>query len=215
MGMVDYSELEPEVLAVASTCPSITIERTFNNAARDLCKKAECYRVDLDNTIVIASQPTIELYLPQYTQLLKPVTLTVNGEQITATSDELLGEDDSQWSTRVGAAKKFMRSANDTNSIRLYPIPDTTLTGTGLRGTVAVQPTRSARCIAEVFLDRFQDYLVNGTLARLLMIQGSEWYNPSLGSAYAAQFNVDILAAKDFGRSDDLAKRRVTKYGGY
>lgn len=214
MTTVSFSELFPEVLAVAPSCPDPTIVRALRNATRELCKEAKCYRYTIENETVQADESEFEFYVPDDTVMVSPIELTINGLPLLPTSIQLLNQDDSDWRTASGAPKEYIRTWDQMGVIRLYPIPEETYTTVGLRGQVALKPTRTATVIDETFLDRFEETIIHGALSKLLMIEGKRWYSPQQGQYHEFKFTDYKESAKRLANSDDMPKRRTVVYGG-
>jgi hypothetical protein len=215
MALVEFDALYPEVLATAPTCPAITIQRAMLNAARELCELSKCYRYRLEPEVVVPNDPEVALSLPSFTTLVAPITLSLNGEILRPTTPSLLEEDDQNWEQETGTPRMFMRSTLELNTVRLYPTPDRSYTSSaGLRGEVALKPSRAAPGVEEMVLDKYQTALVSGALSKLLMIASAPWYNPIQASYHAEMFSVEIEKAKARGAAEDLPKRRAVRYGG-
>lgn len=214
MATVAFTELLPEVLAVAPTAPVPTIVRNIRNAARDLCERAKIYRYTVEDEAVYAGLAEVELTLPDYTSLVTPISLTLAGEPMTPSSPILLDEEAPDWRTETGIPKHFIRSTDQLNSLILYPIPETAYTSPGLNGVVSLKPSRTATVIDEVILDRYQTALISGALSRLLMIHGTLWYNPAQAAYHAGVFVDAVDRAQRAANGDDMPKRRLIRYGG-
>lgn len=216
MALVEFTDLLPEVLAVLPSAPDPVIVRAIRNAARELCEDTRCYRHQIENETVLASQAEFEFFLPDDTVLVAPMEITVDGYPVLPTSVQMLNEDDPEWRTQTAThPTHYIRSADDLDTIRFYPIPDTTYTTVGLRGQVAIKPSRSATSVSDVFLDRYETVLVDGALGRLFMQEGAPWYNPNQAGYHAASFESGKDRARGYADGDDLPKRRTVRYGGY
>lgn len=214
MATVDFIALSPDVLATAPACPTLTILREVRNAARELCERAKCYRVDVENEPVASGEVHFYFYMPDNTQLVAPIDLTLNGDPLLPSSPQLLNEVDPEWRSETGQPCRYIRSTENIDAIRLYPIPEQAYATPGLYGEIAVKPTRAATNIEELFLDRYHDALVAGALSRLLMIPKKPWSDPGMGGHYKNQFEQKIIEARNYASGDDMPKRRTVKYGG-
>lgn len=215
MAIVAFSELSPEVLAAAPACPTPTVVRALRSAARELCEKASCYQYDMGVVVVPAGIATVALDVPNQTVLHKPIALTLDGHKLWPTSPTLLDQDYRDWRTSTGIPSHFMRSTEDQSDLMLYPIPQGTYTTTtGLRGRIAVKPTRNATGVEEIFFERYQDAVIDGALGRLLTIRSAPWYQPDLAAYHESEFIRAIEVARTYGSDDDLAKWRTMRYGG-
>jgi len=215
MAMVPFEELFPEVLAVAPTCPTPTMVRVTRNAIREFCERAKCYRYSLEAEAVVANDPEVQLTLPPFTVMVAPITISLGGELLKPTSPGLLEEDSEDWESHVGEPRFYLRSTLDLNAVKLFPIPISGYSGDkGLRGEVALKPSRAATGIEEMVFDQYFSGFVSGTLADLLMIPSAPWYSPSQAAFHAEIFEMEILKAQSRAASDDLPKRRTVRYGG-
>lgn len=213
MPQVPFTELLPEVLATAPSCPMPTVVRNLRHAARELCEKAKCWRVDVEGDPIAAGEAEYMFYVPEDTVMVAPISLTIDGRPLNPGSLQILNADSPDWRTRIGPPTQYLRSADEGNSIRLYMIPDRRYDSPGIYGEIAVKPTRTAMGVSELFMDRYGNALVEGALARLLMIP-SDWYAPNQSSYHLAAFQTAIDAARAYANGDDLPKRRTVRYGG-
>jgi hypothetical protein len=214
MAQIEFSTLLPEVLATAPACPTPTIVRNLRAAARELCEDSDCWRVTLENTVVVANQGEVELSLPTGTTLHRPIVLNFDGERLEPYSVALLDKDDPDWRQNPGTPKYWMRSNANLDAIRLAPVPDATTTQNALLGEVAVKPSRDATAVEEIFLDRFQNTLINGALARLLSVPSAPWYAPDVAIYHKQLFDMAKDEARMLADGDDTPKKRLLKYGG-
>lgn len=214
MASVEFIDLLPEVLATAAACPTPTVIRNLRNAARELCEDSDCYRVTLENTVVIANQAAVEIAVPEFTTLHKPISLQLNGEEIRPFSIVMMDWDEDGWRDESGTPKYWMRSNDTLNAVRLVPSPDTTMTANGLKGEVAVKPSRTATEVDEVFLDRFHSALIDGALSKLLAVSSAPWYDPALAGYHGQLFEEAKDEARRIADGDDLPKLRKVRFGG-
>jgi hypothetical protein len=213
MASVSFEELFPEVLATAPNCPMPTVVRNIRNAARELCERARCWRVTVENEPVLPGNAQFDFFVPPDTVLVSPVSLTLNGCPLRPASLAELNEEWHEWETQIGAPVRYLRSTEDVNSIRLVPIPEREYT-TGVHGEIAVKPSRTATAIDEIILDRYGTALVQGALAHLLSISGTTWFSPQLAMAHKVMFDQAVDAARSYANGDDMPKVRKVRYGG-
>lgn len=214
MATIAFTDLLPEVLAAAPACPVPTIVRTFRNAAKELCEDSECYRMTIDNTVVVANQSDVEISVPRGTTLHRAIVLNLNGEELKPYSVVLLGKDDMRWRQTPGTPLYWMRSQVSTNAIRLVPTPDKTYSTNGLLGEVSLKPARDATGMSDLFMDRYQTALVDGAISMLLSIPSAPWYAPDIASYHKQLFEQAKDYAKRIANGDDMPKLRTTGYGG-
>ena len=211
MAEVEFRELASEVLSVAAACPMPTIIRNARNAARELADRAECFRFTISEQPVFPGESSVELTLPCDTVLVRPVVLSLDGARLAPRSPTLLDVDDSGWRSVVGTPKMYLRDQNTLNSVLLYPAPEAS---GSLSGEVAVKPSRDAVALDEVYMDRFQYIIVDGTLARLLAIPSAPWFNSQIAAYHRNLFEASLDDARRTADSDDVPKLRKLVYGG-
>lgn len=214
MATVEFSELLSEILAAAPACPLPTIVRTMRNAARELCEDSDCYRYTLENTVVVRNQTDVALSLPTGTTLHRPIVLVLDGKPLSPYSTTLLHRDAADWRDEPGEPRYWMRSTAGVNFIALAPVPVETYSKNGLKGEVALKPARDATGMDEVFMDRFQNPLIDGALATILSIPSAPWYAPDVASYHKQLFDRAKDDARAIADGDDTPKRRNIVYGG-
>ena len=214
MAQVPYLDLLPEVLAAAPACPSPTIVRAVRNAARELCEDADCYRIFLENTVLVANQSEVELSLPEDTTLHRPISLTVGGTRLQPYSVTMLDKDDGEWRSESGDPLYWMRSQDNLNAIVLAPKPASTISANALTGEIAIKPSRDSTGIEEVFMDRFQSAVVDGAIANLLQVPSAPWYSPDIAGYHKGMFEAAKDQARALADGDDTPKLRKIRYGG-
>ena len=211
MARVSFKELAPEVLSVAAACPVPTIVRTLRATAIDLAQRTECMRFMIPKTYAPAGSATVEIPVPCDMVLVAPQRLTTGGgDYLEPISLGLLEGDMADLDT-VGTPTNWIRSSNSINQIILYPCPATDVY---LTGQVAVKPSRDAQEIEEIYLDRYQQILVDGALARLLAVPSAPWYDGKVAAYHKSVYESQLDEARQVAEMDDVPKRRVMKYGG-
>lgn len=211
MAQVEFRTMTPEVLAAAPACPSPTMVRALRTAAIELGDKALCYRYELEGQLALGNLDTTELDLPRDTNLVSIISLHAEGKHLKPTSVRIMDRDILGWRDEVGFPTKYLRKQNTLNAIRLYPLPEDTLS---LRGEIALKPTRIATGFEEHFLDRFYATIVDGALARLLVVPSAPWVNPDLGAYHKQLFEAAVDDARRVADADDMPKERLIRYGG-
>ena len=212
MAQVSFRELTPEILATAPACPIPTMVRAIRNACVELAAFSGCMRYELEGQLALAGLPDTELDLPRDTNLVKVIALTAEGNDVKPYSIRMLNKDDPEWQDReADIPTYFLRTQNNLNALRLYPKPISTIT---LKGEVAIKPSRDAQGLEEIYLDRFQQSIVDGALARLLAAHNAPWFSPEGAAHHRGLFDRSMDDAKRVADADDLPKRRTISYGG-
>lgn len=211
MAAVEFKELAPEVLSVAAACPVPTIVRNARNAARELADRAECLRFTITDQPVFPGEPCVELLLPCDTVLVRPIVMSLDGRRLSPSSPTILDVDKPDWRSAKGTPSMFMRNQNTLNSVILYPTPNT---DGSLSGEVSIKPSRDAVSLDDVYMDRFFNIIVDGTLARLLSITAAPWFDSQTAAYHRSMFEAAIDDARRVANSDDMPKLRKLVYGG-
>lgn len=211
MGQVSFKELAPEVLSVAAACPSPTIVRSLRNAAVELGTRASCMRYTMDPQTVFTGMPSVELNTPCDMVVSRIENLSFDGTRLSPTSVTMLDADVKGWRSQTGAPTSYIRSQNSLDAVVLYPVP--AVAGV-LTGEVAVVPARGSAEMPEVYLDKFQNALIDGALSRLLSVPSAPWYNRSAAAYHARRFEGALDDARRVADGDDTPKLRKVKYGG-
>lgn len=87
--------------------------------------------------------------------------------------------------------------------IRLAPAP--TVSGGQLVVRAAYAPSMTATILPDFLMQRFAEVIASGTKARLQLMPGVSWSNPTLASVYAQRFNNGMLDARTealYGRNN-------------
>ena len=201
MAEIAFTTLEPEVRGAAPLVPSLTIVRELRRAAIELCRKALCYRTEITDQAVAASTAEISLtaQIPTNTVMVRPIRLTIAEREFRASSASLVSEKDVAWLNRESTfPETYWPSMTAVDAIRISPQASSALSGTGggISGIVAIQPSRAAVGVEEIFLERYQDALIDGALGRLLNVPNTDWLNPQTAGFHKAMFNERVLEAR-------------------
>lgn len=211
MAQVEYREFEKEVLSVAGACPIPTITRYVRNAAAELAQRSGAFRYRLDGDLAIQDIATLDLSVPADTSLVKPISLTIDGNKLDAYSTTMLDKDTPAWREECGLPVKWLRDHNSINSVLLYPRPSSTMK---VYGEIAVKPTRDSTGMEEIWVERFFDFIVYGALAKLLAVPSAPWYDPNTAMFHAELFAQGVDQARRIADADDVRKQRKIVYGG-
>lgn len=214
MAQIPFRELEVEVLAGAPTCPIPTIIRELRNATRELCEKTSCYRYALQDEVVVENIRDVELFLPSQTVVVRPLSATLDNRPLEMITPVLLDADDPDWRTLTGPPTHVLRSTESETALLLFPLPEKSYSNPGLAGEVALKPSRAATQIDSVVLENHQTVIISGALSRILMIKSGPWFDPTMARYYKGEFEHELNSAAAFGGMDDVAKKRLVRYGG-
>ena len=214
--MTDVVDLVPDVRVEIPDIPSFVAERQILRAARELCEEARCFRSNFDISTV-ADTSTVDLAgsIPNGTELVDVISLKpADGSgPVLPTTWKHLDENSTNWRTETAAvASHYVISAN--NVIRLYPIPTTTESA-AYHIRVAVKPLLTATAIGALIVNKYDEVLTRGALARLYAMPNKTWTNFDLAAYHANYFNEGVLAARTEAADEyQTGVPRKVKYGG-
>lgn len=163
--MSRFEELIPDLLLQAKGCPRSVLIREIRRCAVDLFERTGLWREPHDAIYTIAGVTEYELDPPRDGRVAALVSVV--GER----GEEL------EWSQRTPEI------------LDLEAIPERR---ERLTIEMAVKPARRARGIPDSQMDMVEKGLLAGTAARLLLMSGQSWSNPSLGMEEERRYQNEI-----------------------
>jgi hypothetical protein len=212
MSATSIASLIPQVAGFFSGAPHPVIHSMFIHAARELCRRSECWNewqdvsiqpgiqdYELDTPVSDASVRNIRAVV---IQPRKPMTPITNDEIIRNRSYLLSAE---------GEPTNYV--INSDMSVRLYPKP--TVNQTGLVASVRVSfiPNTDASTIPSELIDRFEECLVHGCKARMYELPDMPWSNDNKAMYHKQEFKNKVAEAEielmtDYGAGDLVVQKR-------
>lgn len=224
---VALRELYGEVLRYAPEAPGSLVTDVLRESARDFFTRSHAWRVPVTFQLV-ADQDTYDLLTADEDNLLAPDFYNADGAyyEVDIVSWHEVRYDDTPLQKRTIAAthresprptELFWGFENPTkSSIRLIGVPSTDEDGEDLSVIVSVKPSRQTRVILDdEMVDLYKDGIVNGAVARLMLIPRQPWSNPGQASYHTVRFEEAILAADNAAQTQHSRHVvRKTRYGG-
>jgi hypothetical protein len=211
--MANYSDLLPDILPHVAKCPMPSITRAVQVVAQDYFQRSEAWTHQLPPTDVINAVSATTVSLPADTRLVVPKTLFVAGERLATTNEEMLALSFGDWRSQSDTPRYVMIDDYIGDQLILAVTPNATISN-GLTGTVAVKPVRSAVELPAEIMETHGDRLVDGVLARLLMMKNTEWYDSNLAMYHKAEYERGIDEAHGVSNKANTSRVMSTGYGG-
>lgn len=214
--MASLSTLVPDVRVEIPDIPSFVAERQILRAARELCEEARCWRVNISlSTVADTATVDISTLLPTETELVDIITMKAEDGRspVDPTTWAHMDENETDWRVETNdVACKYVISAN--NIIRLIPIPASTVAD-AYYARVAVKPTLDADELDDILVNKHDELLTRGALARLYRMPRKTWTDPSLAAHHLTAFEEGIRAARTEAADEyQTGVARKVKYGG-
>jgi len=160
-----FDELIPDLLLQARGCPRSVLIREIRRCAIDLFERTGLWREPHDPIYTTAGVTEYELDPPRDGSVASVVSVVgESGEEI-------------EWSQRVPQTVELGVTPKGREKLSL---------------DMAVKPTRRARGIPDSQMEMVEKGLLAGTTARLLLMSGQSWSNPSLGMEEQHRYQNEI-----------------------
>jgi hypothetical protein len=211
--MVPYSEFLPYVLPYVNGCSVPLAEQILRDVCIDFCTQSLCVQVDHDPISVRENVTTYDFSPPPHTQVHQVMRAWFGPQELFAMNGDSLANAAIQHNTRYpdasvnpGAPRMFRHNIDHTFTL------DTPPDAAGSRAitmTVALKPTRSSSRVDSLLFNDYAFEIGQGAVARLLLMAGHGFANPSL----AASSNLQYLAARSMARvrSNKALSRSVNR----
>lgn len=196
--MAKLPDLSPEVAAETPECPIGQINKALINTIRDFCWQTYYWQHDMDAITLLpfnkqASGTYIyTLPVPVNTELIAVPTLIYNDKPLVMKSPSWLDENMYNWRLATGEPCYYLMMSD--KQVRFVPASDQ-VRPVSVTGTLILQPTR----VTNEFDDRLMEFdqaIINGALARLMLIPKKNWSNTRRATVCEAVYQEGIGRAK-------------------
>jgi hypothetical protein len=196
MANTKYDQLTMYVLPEVQGCSDPMAEQAIRDAAVEFCQRSMVWVYSADPQSVIAGRSNYDVETPAGASLvqIKSVQVTNQMEPLDPLSTDQLDLMIPNWDTETGTPKAYTQQ-EDAEFI-IAPVPDETIKN-GLRIMLTLQPSRASTGYPDWINNKYQECVLAGAKSRLMMKQGTHWYNPNQGMAYKAEFDLGIAKAKE------------------
>lgn len=185
-------EFLPELYLEADGCPQAVALNALRNTLRTFCELSEVWQEDLDDISLLASTAEYDLDPPVDTEISHVSAVRYGEEPVTLTTELEKNARDSGWRIRTGTS--VIEAIATPTIIRVIPIP-TADDSTALTVTAALRPSLSAITCADV-LQKWNEPIVAGALARLKKIPSKPWTDREAVTAYVMEFKRGVGDAR-------------------
>lgn len=173
MASTKYSDLLPEVLPWLSADPSDPVtENAIKHAAIEFCDSSWVWRVIADPIDIVAGEAFYDLEPPTGADVSSVLNVQVADQPIDQKSIDWLNTNTPGWRTTPGTPRYFTQV--DSEQLILANLPDTSISQ-GLTMTLALAPSLTSTSIPKWLASQFLDAIVQGALARLMMMPDKPW----------------------------------------
>jgi len=202
--MKDLAEFLPLLTPYAPGVANPTAFAYLRQSAMDFCERTRLWRYE-DEFAVLAND-TDGITTPSGSQLFELELVQFNGCDLCPAIPDWLDENFRGWRAGELTGQPNYFTQTEPNTIRLVPGED---------GTVNIyawlKPSQDATQLPDWMVDQYREVIAHGALARLLLIPGQPFSNPTLANGFITLFSskVDSLAGK--GRTGQQRARQRTK----
>jgi hypothetical protein len=195
MAQVPYKNLVAEIAPLVKGCPTPTITARVARVAREFYERSLAYTYPIAPVDVDELATSIELELPDDTELYAPGDLTFDGLDLIPITVEQANGMYGRWDDPAAAVINPRRCfvAGET-ALSLVPLPLRPITE-ALRGRVRLIPTLSATGLESSLYNKHSGYILYGTVAYLVGMPDTDWFKPSLVGYYTQLYQDGIESA--------------------
>lgn len=205
-----FSALLPDVLPHVPGCSDIWAETELARSAELFFRETLAWR-DCVSVWTHPQQGEYDLEVPAESRLAEIIEVTYRGFPIPPVTELQASRKYGSWRETTGdGVKSYLRTAPQT--IRLYPIPETAEQD-AVKVYAALYPARNASGMDSDTLDRWEEAVVDGALARLLAKPAQRWTDLVMAGYHSQRFEHFISrgraeSAKNGTRAPQRAQMR-------
>lgn len=209
MNFVSVFDQLRNIAIVARKCPTPVLQTAYVTAFRDWCTQTQWLRVAVpgattvgDSLYSLGSDPLLEIigiYAMSVTYTVAP-----SGPPQTL---PVYASDSGGWSPNIQDGLPRRYAYVPEAQFALNPTPDAVY---DLSITAIVSPVDNAAQVPDGPLRKYSTHIEAGTLAQLLDVPGTPWYNPAMAARNAAMFKSGISNGKaEVQRNFNTGAQRV------
>ena len=203
MAKISFESLVPEILPEVPGCMDTLIIRALRQAAEQFLTDSTAWRVTLDPQYVINGTDEYDIEVPySYTRAVKLIWVEIDGHRVTPISDGQRVRPDGKTYCYMDAFGKSIIVAPTPTQKDLFV----------MRVALSILPNTVA--LDDTVIWQMHDAILNGAVARLQMMEGQEWSNPTAGAQKEMLFREAIMKAKRQADNNGGSANRTVRYGG-
>lgn len=185
MKVHDFSRwITPEVLG----CPDPVVDQAIVSTVFEFCDQSGAWDEVQDPVTVEAGVSDYDIPAPAGAIALRVMDVLLNGRPLRSVSFKEAAM------TQQVAAPTVYTSSVERGIVRLSPAPKET--GDQLQVRAVYAPAMTATVLPDFLMQRHAETIAAGTKARLQLMPGVTWSNPSLASVYAQRFQSGLIDAR-------------------
>ena len=203
MATVTFESFVPEILPSMPECTDLIITRALRRAAEEFLSRSLVWRVDLEDHVVIAGLPDVDLETPAAgLRIVQLKSVTIDKRDIPQIAD---------GQTPSNGSRTFCSLVDFNQTLRLTPTPKLT---SFLKLRAVLSTTSKTTRLDSNVEQEIHEHIIDGALARLYTMQGMPWANNALAGYHSGLFESAIVDKR--GRAENNSGRavRTISYGG-
>lgn len=193
MAAFTLADAVDDVLPHLAADPSAPVtELAIRNAAIEFCSTSGVWTYTQEDASLTAGQRAVELEPDMGADVARVEAVRYRGKRVDpANKGKWL--DELEYGDPSGAPRLWAQ--NDVEQILLQPVPHTSQAGV-LEIDMVLQPSRAATTIPGWIWTQWGEHIVDGALARLMLMPGKPWTAPELGAMHRMSFHQAMHNAK-------------------
>lgn len=202
MANVKYSDMLDEVLPLLAADPSDPVtENAIKRSAVEFCATSWVWKYLTDPVQTTPGEPLYMLDALPGSDVATVLSVELGGIPLECKTVEWLNANEQGWRTRRGTPRYYAQV--DTEEVMLAPVPDT---AAELTTTLALQPSHTSTGIPKWIFTQHIYTLVDGALAKLMLMPGKPWSDAQNGAMRLSSFekgmaNASAVSANALGRA--------------
>lgn len=195
MATIKYSDLIDDVLPFLTADPSDPVtENAIKRTVIEFCSGSWIWKSFQEPISVQSGINTYDLDVDTGTDITTVLAAELDGLPLKPRDVQFLNAEIPRWKTVAGTVKYFTQI--DTETIILAPLPGATYQN-GLTITTALQPSQDSIGFPAWIFNQFIYAIVDGAVARLMLMPGKAWSDPATGLDKRNKFESAIANAKN------------------
>lgn len=200
-GYVSYDVFLPDILQYCQGAPSIQARMHIVDTIINFCERTFVLKKE-PSTLTV--EEDVYLYTLKYASD-KYRTIDIIEARFGEISDKNLplsvtteADMDSRsysWRTDTGSKPSIIVLLEETNKVRLYPIPSADVDD-DLYLRTRVTYKRDQVEFDEFIYEKWFEAIVSGTIGRMLTIKNASWYDPRLAGGFALEYSRAVKRAR-------------------
>lgn len=203
-----YIEVRPEVPG----CPIAVMNRALVNASIEFCDRTLTWRTEIDTQGANDGTSDYDLEVPACGRVAAVLYVGHDDVRVLPGNERNLDDGVDGW--RLSTSEADVATyyyLPDRKTLRLSLTPASDLSG-GLDIFCAFKPVAAATKLPDVLYDDHLEAIGWGAKARLMLMAGTPWANPSLAGIYSNSFQTAIIKERaerfnDYTRESDVIVR--------